>query len=665
MSELPPGFELDHTEAALPPGFVLDAAGGSSAAGVAKSLGTGLVEGGIGVAALPGDLSDLGAKGIEAASNFISDKLGVERYHRPSTPSVLNNIPTAASLQKNVDDATGGLYQPQGTAENIARKIGQFAPALIGGPETLAIKALTRVVAPAVASEAGGAVGGPLGEVVGALAGGVGATAAARKFQAMAAARTAANALPTGEQLLKTGSGQFNDARDMNVLVKPDFVQNTAADLRSALKGYDPEAQKPVFSAIDRLENLGTSAPGLPPVGVEMNDVENIRKQLSNLRMSTDAPTRSAAKQALDILTGNQMNLTAADSISGDAAAYAQKMRDAVGNYGAGKRSATITGKADLAALNSGTAGSGANQDNNLRQAIKQLARPQNNTNVPIARKLGFNDPEIAAIQQAATGTMAGNIARYIGKGAPTGIVSAAGGFGVGHLAGGPIGAVALPAAGYIAKKIGDLSTKRAVAAIDSLVRSRSPLAAHVASQLPPQIVAQMPAKSQRILQTLASQKPPVGPIVQGPQVTQPPPVVTPQTAAAPARAPVIFPQQQAPIFAIPKIATPAAPPVPTIPSAPATAAEDGQRSRPSRVGLGENIRLGKYQDWTDGRIVKVGFVDGLKVHGVVPAIYNGDAPGFILTKGNNVYRVTPHRGMEKLSSADGEQALKDAKKQR
>jgi hypothetical protein len=91
------------------------------------------------------------------------------------------------------------------------------------------------------------------------------------------------------------------------------------------------------------------------------------------------------------------------------------------------------------------------------------------------------------------------------------------------------------------------------------------------------------------------------------------------------------------------------------------TAAEDGQPTAPSRVGLGDNIRRGAYQDWSPGRIVKVGFVDGLKVEGVVPAEYAGDAAGFIVTKGKNVYRVTPHQGIAKLFGEDAKNALETA----
>jgi len=93
------------------------------------------------------------------------------------------------------------------------------------------------------------------------------------------------------------------------------------------------------------------------------------------------------------------------------------------------------------------------------------------------------------------------------------------------------------------------------------------------------------------------------------------------------------------------------------------TAAEDGQTLPPaSRAGLPENWRRGKYQDWTPGRIVKVGIVDGLKVEGVVPAEFKGDAAAFIVTKGNKVYAVTPHKGISKLEGVEAAAKLEQAR---
>src|SRR6185437_2619081 len=235
MNNLPPGFVIDgqasspshaaptapappeQAYSGLPSGFMIDASqsnpdSGSTLGGLAKSLGTGAVEGVTGLAGLPFDLAHLAA------------------------PAGTANPFGSAALQKLAEGYTGPLHQPQGALEETAAKIGQFLPAVIGGPEGLATKALTRVVAPAIGSEvAGKATEGtaaqPYAELGGALVGGAGATAAARRFQALAAARTGANALPGGEQLVKAGSDQFQQVRDMNLVVKPDFAANTAADM--------------------------------------------------------------------------------------------------------------------------------------------------------------------------------------------------------------------------------------------------------------------------------------------------------------------------------------------------------------------------------------------------------------------------------------------------
>jgi hypothetical protein len=128
----------------------------SVAVDVAKSGGIGVVKGGLGLLGSLGDLTDLGAKGIEKASNFVSDRLGVDRYQRPAAPSILQNIPTAGSLQKNVEGVTGEFYQPKTTAGEYAQTAGEFLPGMIGGPEGIASRLATRVAAPAVASETAG-----------------------------------------------------------------------------------------------------------------------------------------------------------------------------------------------------------------------------------------------------------------------------------------------------------------------------------------------------------------------------------------------------------------------------------------------------------------------------------------------------------------------------
>jgi hypothetical protein len=658
VSALPPGFVLDQpSDTGLPAGFVIDKP--SMGEDAAKSVGSGLANATIGTLGGLGDMREAASHGVD----YLGQKLGIDLSPVKTAASGLSrvvpplglvaNAPTSADVLSTIGDPSDPLlkYQPQYETGRLLKKGAEFAPnMLLGGPEGLGARFLTNVAAPAIGSEIGEGIGGPIGGVAGALVGGIGAGSVAQKFNQMAAARNAAKAIPSAEDTLKAAGQQFKAANDMNMVVTGNVPQDIAATMRANLRkdGFSPSGQKPVFDAIDELHALGDNPAAM------VNDIETIRKQLTQLKMNPDGATREAARRAIGDLNAGKASIDPAYVVRGDAPQYNKLISDAVGNYAAGKRSNTIMGKVDLADLNAGTAGSGANQDNALRQAIKQLARPQSNTNVPVAKKLGFNDQEVAAIRQAATGTAAGNTARYIGKYAPTGIVSAAGGAGLGHLVGGPVGA-AIPVVGYIAKKIGDLSTKRAVSTIDSLVRSRSPLAAQVAGQLSPQIVNQLPAKSQRILQALNVAPPAAASQNQAATVAPRP------APAMPQRPTPFIPPQAAPIFAAPKptpkpIVQPE--PVPQV-----TAVGDGQPSRPSRAGLlNDSIRLGKYQDWTPGRIVKVGFVDGLKVEGTVPPSYPGDPAGFVLTKGDKVYRVTPHRGMEKLSAAEGKQALSDAR---
>lgn len=453
---------------------------GEDLAGVAKSAPGRLVAG---VAGIPGDLLHLGMRAL-------GDNLTPESNY--------GSHAIAKSLNSD--------YEAKTDVGRVAQKTIDFAPAVIGGPEAIGAKLLSRVAAPVAASETGRAVAGPYGELAGALAGGVGGIAAERR---LAAARSSAGAaIPTAEDTIKTAKGQFKAAEDMNLTVTPDFASSAAAKMRADLKGFDPEAQGVVFKAADRLEGLGKPTPAAPFVPVEMNDAELIRKQLTTLKTSPDASIREAARKAITSLQESQTALNPAQVLRGDADLYGQTMQDAIGNYAAGKRSNTVMGKVALGDLNAATAGSGANGDNALRQAIKQLVRPVNNDIVPKASRLGFNAEEIAAMNKVARGTTPGNVARYLGKLAPTGSVSGVLSGGAGFAVAGPVGAVGLPVAGYLAKKIGDLSTKRSVAALDSLVRSRSPLAAQVASQLPPLLIQRLPTKTQSLLQTLALANP-------------------------------------------------------------------------------------------------------------------------------------------------------------
>lgn len=142
MSDLPPGFVIDGEHPDLPPGFVVDGeqpamSAGQKAMDAYKGLGTGAIKGTLALGGMVGDLTDLGAKGIEKASNAVSDALGMERYQRPETPSALNAIPTTQSLSKRLTDALGeDFYKPQSDYGKATEKVGEFIPGAVAATAT-------------------------------------------------------------------------------------------------------------------------------------------------------------------------------------------------------------------------------------------------------------------------------------------------------------------------------------------------------------------------------------------------------------------------------------------------------------------------------------------------------------------------------------------------
>ncbi len=152
---------------------------------VAKSAVSGLGKGTAGLLGSVGDITDLGAKGLETASDYVSDKLGIEKYKRPEKPSVLNNIPGAKDVQKAVEDnVTGKFYEPQTTAGKYAHSAAEFIPSSLIGPGGIGAKIMTGATAGLGSEAAGQATEGtkaePYARVAGALAGGLAPMAAGR-----------------------------------------------------------------------------------------------------------------------------------------------------------------------------------------------------------------------------------------------------------------------------------------------------------------------------------------------------------------------------------------------------------------------------------------------------------------------------------------------------
>lgn len=132
---------------------------------VLKSFGAGVVRGGIGMASLPATAEELYAKagsGLQSAISEPTRKIAgaIADYGGPLAMPLRmfsggpTNKPTQEQITGAVERAAGPLYQPQTTAGEYARTVGEFLPGAVS-PGGMARKAAS-VVLPGVASEGAG-----------------------------------------------------------------------------------------------------------------------------------------------------------------------------------------------------------------------------------------------------------------------------------------------------------------------------------------------------------------------------------------------------------------------------------------------------------------------------------------------------------------------------
>jgi hypothetical protein len=221
---------------------------------IAKSAGVGVGKGVIALGGMIGDLTDLGAKGLKKASDFVNDQLGADRYTPPKNlsglvtgeqpQSILNYIPTSESLTKNVEGVTGEFYKPQTTAGHYAETVGEFLPAAIAGPGGIGRKIAMQAVLPGVASEAAGqAAKGtalePYARAAAGIAAGLGGAALSRPASSAQAIRSQ---LPEG-----VTQATVDDARSLMVTAKANGIDLTWPEALSQVSG------KPVLSDTQRI----------------------------------------------------------------------------------------------------------------------------------------------------------------------------------------------------------------------------------------------------------------------------------------------------------------------------------------------------------------------------------------------------------------------------
>lgn len=230
-----------------------------------KSVGVGLARGAIGLAGLPGDLSNVIGQGLSFLEQKVTGETDAERAERDlaatkAKAAVPNITPTSRDITSAVESQTGEFYKPQTRAGRYAETIGEFAPAALVGPGRLGTKLVTQALLPGVGSEAAGELTKgtgyePYARVAGALAGGLAPSAVRRMITPLPAdaQRTAAVQTLRNEGVTDITAGQATGRKPLQYLeaergrgsglMDSQAEQFTAAALRRA--GVDANRATP------------------------------------------------------------------------------------------------------------------------------------------------------------------------------------------------------------------------------------------------------------------------------------------------------------------------------------------------------------------------------------------------------------------------------------
>lgn len=361
------------------------------------------------------------------------------------------------------------------TASQIAGGVAGMAPAVAAAPavfgatgSSILARTGAGLVSGAVVGGADSAVrsgGDPLATGIGAVAGAVtggaapkvgqligkGAQAIANRGADRAVARAAEGA-PSSQFLKEQSSQLYSRARDAGLVVKPEafdqFAGKLAADLKraGAAASIHPKTAGFVQEVMDR---LGRSQ--------SLDDIDALRQLAGDVAGSPDAAERRLGSIIKDGIDDWMERLSPAAVEAGDRSAVGL-IRDARNLWGQARRGEVI----DKIIRDAEQSATGF--EAGLRNGFRALSK-----NDKALR--GFSEVEKRAIRAVAAGTPTERVLRLLGKTAPTGIVSAALSTALGSAALGPGGAIALPAAGYVAKKGADRLTRRAAERAGGIVR--------------------------------------------------------------------------------------------------------------------------------------------------------------------------------------------------
>lgn len=358
-----------------------------------------------GVAALPNLLADpLTALVNRAAGTQLS--MPSQALSRTLTDMGLPEYPqtTLGRIQSGAAEALAGGGSQIGVARELAEEAISPVAQLVG--RQFAAQPAAQLVAAPPAAAAGQvaleATGSPLAAL--AAAGLTGAAAGVRPRRMEEA--------PSTEVLARQATEKYQAATDAGVIVKPQTIQSIAQRLSTEAKsaGFDQDLHPGVGAVLRRLEVEGSSPKTL-------SEIETLRRIVrAPAGDFANKDQQRIAKQLIRKFDNSVDQLGPNDIIAGNAPEALSALRSARELYSRNKKSDTIEDLVSKAELSS-TQYSQSGMENALRVQFRALAKNR-------TKMAQFNKDEREQIRNIVKGGPRQNALRFVGKFAPTGIVS-------------------------------------------------------------------------------------------------------------------------------------------------------------------------------------------------------------------------------------------------
>ena len=403
----------------------------STAVDVAKSLGSGLVRGGIALAETPELLGRLGMRGYQEAKQLLGGEVEQE------TP-IFDTV-TGRTLR---EATTADDYQAQTTAGKYAGTVGEFLPAAVGGPAGLLRRGATAAVAGLGSEAAGQAAEGtalePVARVVGAFAAPMTASKIANKTIKRSIER------PSLESLRDAKNVAYDAVDKSGVKFSTDEVSNLINRAKASVDdfNYVPDVDLQTKAA---LSTVGAQAGKELTIG----QLDKLRQGL--YKRYNKAPEEQGIRAIIDEIDDL---IEAKDPAN----ALMSAAREANKRY---KKSELLDEAFTRAQRSAAASGSGGNVVNNYRRAVANILNSKRNSKY-------FLDEEKQVMEQFVKGNFSENTLRLIGKLSPSGngLMQA---LNIGAVAYNPA-MIGVTGAGIIAKSGAERSALRSVEMLKNMI---------------------------------------------------------------------------------------------------------------------------------------------------------------------------------------------------